>query len=102
MSTVHGRAVATICRLPISSDMKMNTSGSNSGEIRSYVQLQHQTHDALREQHPEWIEPNGDCPTCETYKSRLAELLRLSSPSETAQLRNQPANRTTQHYEYEY
>jgi hypothetical protein len=32
-------------------------------------------------QHPEWIEPTGDCPTCESYESRLAELLGLSSPS---------------------
>jgi hypothetical protein len=62
--------------------MKMNTSASSSREIRSYVQLQHQIQDALREQHPEWVEPNGDCPTCESYESRLAELLGLSSPSE--------------------
>jgi hypothetical protein len=51
-------------------------------EIRSYTQLQQQIHDALRVQHPEWVEPNGDCPTCESYESRLAELLGLSSPSE--------------------
>jgi len=62
--------------------MKINTSASSPGEIRSYVQLQQQIHNALREQHPEWVEPNGDCPTCESYESRLAELLRLSSPSE--------------------
>ncbi len=47
---------------------------------RSYVhQLQNEIHDALRVQHPDWIEPNGDCPTCESYESRLAELLGLSS-----------------------
>jgi hypothetical protein len=62
--------------------MKVKTSASTSEEIRSYSQLQQQIHDALRVQHPEWIEPNGDCPTCESYESRLAELLRLSSPSE--------------------
>ena len=60
----------------------MHTSASTSGEIRSYTNLQQQIHDALRVQHPEWVEPNGDCPTCESYESRLAELLRLSSPSE--------------------
>ncbi|HEY4272106.1 MAG TPA: hypothetical protein VGM65_08870 [Candidatus Udaeobacter sp.] len=49
-------------------------------EIRSYPQLQRQIHDALRVEHPEWVEPNGDCPTCESYESRLAELLGLSSP----------------------
>jgi hypothetical protein len=57
--------------------MKMNTSMSGSGEISSYVQLQHQIHDALREQHPEWIEQNGDCPTCESYESRFMELINI-------------------------
>jgi hypothetical protein len=62
--------------------MKIKTSAGASEEILSYTQLQQQIHDALRVQHPEWVEPNGDCPTCESYESRLAELLRLSSPSE--------------------
>ena len=60
----------------------MNTSASSSDKVRSYVQLQQQIHDDLRVQHPEWVEPNGDCPTCESYESRLAELLGLSSPRE--------------------
>jgi queuine/archaeosine tRNA-ribosyltransferase len=62
--------------------MKMNMPASSYGEIRSYVQLQDQIHDALREQHPEWIEPNGDCPTCESYESRFAELLDLFQSNE--------------------
>jgi hypothetical protein len=74
--------VAAIDRSPISSDMKMNTSVSSSGAIRSYVPLQHQIHDALREQHPEWIEQNGDCPTCESYESRFVELLNLFQSNE--------------------
>ena len=53
----------------------MNKSASTSGEIRSYVQLQHQIHDALRAQHPEWIEKNGESPICESYEQRFAELL---------------------------
>ena len=77
-----GRAVATIRRSPISSEPKLNTSASSSGEIRSYVQLQRQIHDALREQHPEWIEQNGDCPTCESYESRFAELLNIFQSNE--------------------
>jgi hypothetical protein len=60
----------------------MDTSPTGSGEIRSYVQLQHQIHDALREQHPEWIEPNGNCPTCESYESRFAELLSIFQSNE--------------------
>jgi len=55
--------------------MKRNTPVNTAGEIRSYIQLQHEIHDALRQQHPEWIERNGDCPTCDSYESRLAELL---------------------------
>jgi hypothetical protein len=51
--------------------MKMN----GSGETHPYVQLQRQIHDALRNQHPEWVEQNGDCPTCESYESRFAVLL---------------------------
>jgi hypothetical protein len=62
--------------------MKMNMPASSYGEIRSYVQLQHQIHDALREQHPEWIDQNGDCPTCESYESRFAELLDLFQSNE--------------------
>src|ERR1700737_5315592 len=31
-------------------------------EIRTYGELQRQIHYALREQHPEWVEPDGDSP----------------------------------------
>ena len=55
----------------------MAASWSNSGEVRSYAELQRQIHDALREQHPEWIEQDGDCPTCQSYESRFAELVEL-------------------------
>lgn len=77
-----GRVVAAICRSSISSDMKMDRLASSSGGIDSYVQLQHQIHDALRQQHPEWVEQNGDCPTCESYESRFAELLDLFQSNE--------------------
>jgi hypothetical protein len=50
-------------------------------EIHSYTELQRQIHDDLRVQHPEWIQPNGDCPTCDSYESRLAELLGLTQRS---------------------
>jgi hypothetical protein len=46
-------------------------------EIRSYAELQEQMHDALREQHPEWIEANGECSACQLYESRFAEQLGL-------------------------
>ena len=46
-------------------------------KVPGYTQLQRQIHDALRAQHPEWIQPNGDSPTCDAYEWRLAELLRI-------------------------
>ena len=61
--------------------MKTNAVSKMTDEIRSYAQLQRQIHDALRVEHPEWVEANGDCPTCESYESRLAELLGLTVPN---------------------
>jgi hypothetical protein len=62
--------------------MTTNTLPNRPDEIPSYAELQRQIHDALRAEHPEWIQSNGDCPTCESYEARLAELLRLSSETE--------------------
>jgi hypothetical protein len=56
-------------------------------EIHSYNELQQQIHEELRIQHPDWIEPNGDCPTCDSYESRLAELLGLGQRSTAIRLR---------------
>jgi hypothetical protein len=53
-------------------------------EVHSYIQLHQQIHHALRVQHPEWAEPNGACPTCASYESRLAELLGLSHRTKNA------------------
>jgi hypothetical protein len=52
-----------------------------SDQIHTYGELQQQIHQDLRVQHPDWVEPNGDCPTCDSYESRLAELLGLSHRS---------------------
>jgi hypothetical protein len=37
--------------------------------------LQFQIHNDLRVQHPEWIQPDGECPICDFYEERLAQLL---------------------------
>jgi hypothetical protein len=50
---------------------------SAANEVAGYAQLQQQIHDALRAQHPEWLQPNGDSPTCEAYESRFVDLLRI-------------------------
>ena len=62
--------------------VKTNTSRVVPGELQGYAQLQRQVHEALLKEHPEWIKPNGECPMCEIYESRLAELLGLQSSSE--------------------
>jgi hypothetical protein len=46
-----------------------------SHRIHTYSELRHQIHDDLRIQHPEWVEPNGESPMCDSYESRLIELL---------------------------
>jgi hypothetical protein len=46
-----------------------------SHEIHTYAELRQQIHDALRTQHPEWVQPNGECPVCDSYEARLMEEL---------------------------
>ena len=46
-----------------------------SHQIHTYTELRQQIHDDLRIQHPEWVEPNGESPMCDSYESRLTELL---------------------------
>jgi hypothetical protein len=52
-------------------------------EIRTYGELQQYMRNALREQHPEWVEPDGDSPTCHSYERRLADLIALFANSGT-------------------
>jgi hypothetical protein len=44
-------------------------------QAHNYTELRQQIHDDLRMQHPEWIQPNGECPMCDAYEARLVELL---------------------------
>ena len=44
-------------------------------QIHTYAELRQQIHDDLRIQHPEWVEPGGKSPMCDTYEARLMELL---------------------------
>jgi hypothetical protein len=44
-------------------------------QIHTYTELREQIHDDLRIQHPEWVEPNGKSPMCDSYEARLMELL---------------------------
>jgi hypothetical protein len=64
-----------------------------SDQIHSYSELQQQIHEDLRIQHPEWVRPNGDCPTCDSYESRLSELLGLAHRSNAVQMGNSSLER---------
>ncbi|MDX6531993.1 MAG: hypothetical protein QOH41_4283 [Blastocatellia bacterium] len=61
-------------------------------EAPEYVALQREMHDALRAQHPEWILPNGDSPTCDFYEARFAELLIVSLATERAYEHDKASN----------
>ena len=57
-----------------------------SDQIHSYTELQQKIHEDLRIQHPDWVKPNGDCPTCDSYELRLAELLALTQHADTEEM----------------
>jgi hypothetical protein len=44
-------------------------------QVHTYAELRQQIHDELRIQHPEWVEPDGKSPMCDSYEARLMELL---------------------------
>jgi hypothetical protein len=50
-------------------------------QIHTYTELRQQIHDDLRIQHPEWVQPNGECPLGDSYEARLMELLDASTRS---------------------
>jgi hypothetical protein len=52
-------------------------------KIDTYAGLLQQIRNDLRLQHPEWIQPNGQCPMCDCYEARLIELLDASIPGES-------------------
>jgi hypothetical protein len=46
-----------------------------SHQTHNYTELRQQIHDDLRAQHPDWVQPNGESPMCDSYDARLIELL---------------------------
>jgi len=53
-----------------------------SDKIRTYAELRELIRVSLRIQNPEWVEPNGDSPLCDSYEARFAELLGLADARE--------------------
>ena len=60
-------------------------------QIHTYTELRQQIHDDLRIQHPEWVQPNGESPLCDSYEARLTELLDTLTQRES---NNSPRRRT--------
>jgi hypothetical protein len=52
-------------------------------QIHTYTELRQQIHDDLRVQHPEWIQPDGKSPMCDSYEARLMRLLSLTQRGST-------------------
>lgn len=53
----------------------MNIPNQACSQIHTYTELRQQIHNDLRIQHPEWIQPNGESPMCDSYETRLMETL---------------------------
>ena len=50
-------------------------------KVDTYANLVQQIRNDLRLQHPDWIQPNGQCPMCDWYEARLIELLSIPEES---------------------
>jgi hypothetical protein len=53
-------------------------------QINTYAELREQIRAALRRQHPEWIDANGNSPLCDSYEACFAELLAIHATRERA------------------
>ena len=66
-------------KLALGSGSSRNSGGSgiqtNDDKIRTYDELQRHILNALRDQNPDWIEPDASSPIFESYQKRFAELL---------------------------
>ena len=59
-------------------------------QIHTYTDLRRQIHDDLRLQHPEWVQPNGESPICDSYEARLVELLDALTRTNSKRARELP------------
>ena len=48
---------------------------TSNDKIRTYEELQRHILNALRDQNPDWIEPDGSSPIFESYQKRFVEQL---------------------------
>jgi hypothetical protein len=50
----------------------------------SISELRQQIYHDLLIQHPDWVEPNGECPKCDAYVARLMEELSIAEGNSEA------------------
>ena len=61
-----------------------------SHQMRTYSELLQKIHDDLRLQHPEWVQPGGESPVCDSYDARLKELLDALTRTAVERVRESP------------
>jgi len=61
-----------------------------SHRIRTYTELRQKIHDDLRLQRPEWVQPGGESPICDSYDARLMELIDALTRTEVERLQESP------------
>ena len=59
-------------------------------QIHTYTELRQRIHDDLRLQHPDWVQPNGESPICDSYEARLMELIGALTGTYVERLRESP------------
>ena len=62
-----------------------------SHQIRTYTELRQKIHDDLRLQHPEWVQPGGESPICDSYEARLTKLLDALTRSGSERVQESPS-----------
>jgi len=80
--------------------MNPTRSSTLAAQIPGYLELQCQVHQALLAQNPEWILPNGDHPTCDSYDARFAELLMRLQRTPTRGLQQRNKHKTQFEFQY--
>ena len=60
-------------------------------QIRTYTELRQKIHDDLRLQHPEWVQPGGESPICDSYDARLTKLIDALTRTEVERVQESPA-----------
>ena len=59
-------------------------------QLHTYTELRQRIHDDLRLQHPDWVQPNGESPICDSYETRLMELIDALTGTDVERLRESP------------